>query len=218
MSRMAKRIIMSVAGVVLGGMSVGLFKLAAFGVDPFQSLMSGLEQLVPIPFGTLYVIVNALLLIFSLIADRHYINLATFINLFLLGYVVQFSYSALLKVFPAPSLTVRIIAIIVAIIIICIASSAYMTADLGVSTYDAVALIFANKWKLGKFKYIRIITDVVCIVLGAALFLLGGGKPASIPAFISVGTIITAFFMGPLIEFFNKTISRPLLDGKKAEQ
>ena len=118
-------------------------------------------------------------------------------------------------------MTVRIIAIIVAIIILCIASSAYMTADLGVSTYDAVALILANKWKIGKFKYIRICTDVICIILGAALFLLGGGKLASIPTFIGIGTIITAFFMGPLIEFFNRTISRPLLDGraeKKTEQ
>ena len=28
---------------------------------------------------------------------------------------------------------------------------------------------------------------------------------------IGVATVITAFFMGPLIEFFNKTVSRPLL-------
>lgn len=215
MSNKMKRIIMSVAGVTLGGLSVGMFKLAAFGVDPFQSFMSGLEQLVPIPFGTLYIIVNALLLIFSLIADRHYIGLATFINLFLLGYIVQFSHEALLGIFPDASMTVRIIAIIIAIVIMCFASAAYMTADLGVSTYDAVALIFANKWKIGKFKYIRICTDAVCIIIGAALFLLGKGKPADIPTFIGVGTIVTAFFMGPLIEFFNRTVWRPFLGEKE---
>ena len=35
MSVMTKRIIMSISGVVLCGMSVGMFKHAALGVDPF---------------------------------------------------------------------------------------------------------------------------------------------------------------------------------------
>ena len=78
-----RRIYMSLAGVIICAMSVGLFKLAALGVDPFQSLMSGLDALIPIKFGTLYVIVNAVLLLFSIIADRHNIGIATFINLFL---------------------------------------------------------------------------------------------------------------------------------------
>ena len=68
-----KRILMSVLGVLLGGVSVGFFKLAAFGVDPFQSFMAGMDQLIPIEFGTLYVIVNGCLLAFALIFDRHYI-------------------------------------------------------------------------------------------------------------------------------------------------
>ena len=80
-----RRIVMSLAGVVICAVSVGIFKLAALGVDPFQSLMSGLDAMIPINFGTLYVIVNVVLLLFSLIADRHNIGMATFINLFLLG-------------------------------------------------------------------------------------------------------------------------------------
>ena len=79
-----KRILMSVLGVIVGGISVGFFKLAAFGVDPFQSFMSGMEKLIPIDFGTLYVIVNACLLLFALVFDKHYINIATMVNLFLL--------------------------------------------------------------------------------------------------------------------------------------
>ena len=87
-----RRILMSVLGVLTGAVSVAIFKMAAFGVDPFQSFMSGADKLIPIGFGTLYVIVNAVLLLFSLVFDRHYIGIATFINLFLLGYVTEFSY------------------------------------------------------------------------------------------------------------------------------
>ena len=207
-----RRIFMSLFGVIICAISVGIFKIAALGVDPFQSLMSGLDKLIPISFGTLYVIVNAILLLFSLFADRHYIGIATFINLLLFGYITQWTYEFLQTVIVNPSMMVRLLCLLIAIVIICFGSALYMTADLGVSTYDAVALILVNKWHIGQFKYIRIVTDVICVLLGAGLFLLGGGKIAEIPTIIGIGTIITAFFMGPLIEVFNQKVAIPLLN------
>jgi uncharacterized membrane protein YczE len=211
-----KRVGMSLFGVVLCAISVGIFKIAALGVDPFQSFMAGLDALVPISFGTLYVIANAVLLIFALVFDRHYIGLATFINLFMLGYITQFTYEFLQTVIINPSLIVRLLCLAIAVVLICLASAFYMTADLGVSTYDAVALIISNTWKKGKFQYVRICTDLVCVILGAALFFASGKSVSQIPTIIGVGTIITAFFMGPLIEFFNVHVARPFLAGKKA--
>lgn len=117
---LVKRILMSLFGVIICAISVGIFKIAALGVDPFQSFMAGL---------------------------------------------------------------------------------------------DAVALIIVNTWKRGKFQYVRIITDVVCVLLGVALFLISGGAVRGIIAIAGVGTIITAFFMGPLIEFFNVHCARPILNG-----
>ena len=210
-----ERILMSVLGVLIGAASVGLFKLAAFGVDPFQAFMSGLDQLVPIEFGTLYIIVNVCLLLFALIFDRRYLGLATFINLFLVGYVVQFSYDTLRALIPDPSMAVRCISFVVGFVILCFALSMYITASLGVSTYDAIALVMAEKWKIGQFKYIRICSDVICVAAGAGLFLLGGGKAADLPAMIGLGTILTAFFMGPLIDFFNRKVSIPFLERRK---
>jgi len=202
---------MSLFGVIICAISVGVFKLAALGVDPFQSLMSGLEKIIPIEFGTLYVMVNAVLLLFSLIADRHNIGIATFINLFLLGYITQFTYDYLQKLIPDPSMTVRIICLIIGIVVICFGSSLYMTANLGVSTYDAVAIVMADKWKWGKFKYIRVCTDLVCVIIGCILFVIAGNPIGKIPSIAGVGTIITAFFMGPLIDLFNKKIAEHFL-------
>lgn len=210
-----RRIAMSLFGVIICAIAVGIFKIAALGVDPFQSFMSGMDQLIPIEFGTLYVIVNACLLLFSIIVDRHNIGIATFINLFLLGYITQFTYEFLQTIFIEPSMIVRLLCLLVGIGVICFGSALYMTADLGVSTYDAVAIVFAHKWKLGKFQYIRIACDFVCVLLGTVIFLTGGGKIAEIPTVVGVGTIITAFFMGPLIEFFNVKIARPLLKEKR---
>lgn len=214
MNAKTKRIFMSLGGVIVCAISVGIFKIAALGVDPFQSLMSGLDKLIPIPFGTLYVIVNVILLSFSLIADRHYIGIATFINLFLLGYITEFTYNYLQTVIVNPSMLTRALCLIIGIVIICFGSAFYMTADLGVSTYDAVAIILSYKWKVGPFKYVRIGTDLICVVLGCIIFVIGGGSIAQIPTIAGIGTIITAFFMGPLIEYFNVKVARPLLNKK----
>jgi len=206
---------MSILGVMTGAVSVAVFKMAAFGVDPFQSFMSGISKLIPISFGTLYVIVNAVLLAFSLIFDRHYIGIATFINLFLLGYVTEYSYKLFQWIVPEPSMPLRIVFLIVGIVIICIGSSLYITADLGVSTYDAIALIMANKWRIGQFKFIRVCTDLCCVILGVVMFIAGGGHIGKITTIAGIGTIITAFFMGPLIEFFNVHIARKILGDSK---
>ena len=215
MDKTGRRIVMSLCGVIICAVAVGVFKLAAFGVDPFQSLMSGLDELIPIKFGTLYVIVNAVLLVFSLIANRHAIGIATFINLFLLGYITQFTYEYMQTVFTAPSVIARVLFLAVAIVVICFGSALYMTADLGVSTYDAVAITMAEKWHWGKFKFIRIATDLVCVVLGVVCYLSGGGKWSGVPAVAGIATVITAFFMGPLIDFFNRKAAQPLLNGAK---
>lgn len=213
-----RRIGMSLFGVIICAISVGIFKIAALGVDPFQSLMAGLDKMIPISFGTLYVIVNAILLIFSIVVDRHNIGIATFINLFLLGYITDWTYKWLQTIIIDPALWLRVLCLLVAIVIICFGSAFYMTADLGVSTYDAVAIVMSGKWNLGKFKYIRIATDLVCVILGIVFFLIGGGQTNMIITIVGAGTIITAFFMGPLIELFNDKFARPFLAKAKNDK
>lgn len=205
--KLKKRIFMAFIGVLVSGLSVGLFRNSAFGTDPFQVFANGISNKVTfIDFGTLYMIINLLMLLLIFILNRHHIGISTFINIFLLGYVVQFSDDVVRGLIGEnPSMVVRIILMILGIVILCFASAMYFTADLGVSTYDAVALIMEER-KLGKFKILRIITDVICVAVG---FFLG--------AIVGVGTLVTAFFMGPLIDFFNVHVARPFLYGKEGQ-
>ena len=206
-----KRILMSLTGVIITAISVGAFKFAALGVDPFQTFMTGMDALIPIDFGTLYVIINAVLLLFALAFDRHYIGISTLINLFLLGYVVDFTVHLLTVLILEATIVIRVLSFLLGFVFLCLGSSMYMTADLGVSTYDAIALVCTNKWKLGKFRYIRITTDIACILLGVTAFLVSGGSANQISGFLGIGTVLTAFFMGPLIDLFNRKIAQPLL-------
>jgi len=213
-----KRVFMSGLGVIICGISVGMFKHAALGVDPFQSLMSGLDAVVPVRFGTLYVIANLILLVFALIFDRHKIGLATLINLFLLGYIAEYSQHLFERLLPSPALPVRLILLGVAIVIMCLASAFYFTADLGVSTYDAVALIWSEKQQKIPFAVCRVITDFSCVLTGVLLCRTAGFSLQEIAGVVGIGTIITAFFMGPLIEVFNKKIAEPFLRGQDAKR
>ena len=217
MNQMVKRILMSVFGVALCGVSVGMFKFAALGVDPFQSLMSGLDAVIPIRFGTLYVIVNAVLLLFALIFDRKKIGIATFINLFLLGYIVEFSQGLCEKLMPDAPIWLRVVILLIAIVILCLSSALYFTADLGVSTYDAVALVWSQKQSKIKFAYCRVICDFICVATGVGLLLLSGQSITEIFGSVGIGTIITAFFMGPLITFFIVRVAQPLLGNQKSD-
>ena len=203
-----RRILMSVLGVLICGISVGMFKHASLGVDPFQSLMSGLDAVIPIRFGTLYVVVNLLLLLFALCFDRSKTGLATVINLFLLGYIAEFSQNWCRAVFPSMGLAGRFLMLAIAIVIMCLASAFYFTANLGVSTYDAVSLIWSEKQSRIPFQYCRIICDSACVLAGLILCKIGG---ENISGVISIGTVITAFFMGPLISFFNRKVAEPFL-------
>ena len=200
------RLWMSCLGVIVCGISVGLFRTAALGVDPFQSLMSGLDNVIPIGFGTLYVIVNAALLLFSLVFDRRKIGLATVINLTLLGYVAEYSQKLFLLAFPEAALPLRVILLAVAIVVMCFGSALYFNADLGVSTYDAISLVISEKQKKISFQGCRILSDLVCVSLGVLLCKLARLSWREIGAFVGFGTIVTAFFMGPLIGFFSRRL------------
>lgn len=206
MSEKSRRIIMTISGVLIAGFSVGMFSFSAFGMDPFQVLAHGIWMHTPIGYGTFYSIINLIMLIFIFMIDRKKIGLGTFINIFLLGYVVQLSSWLLETWIPNPTIGIKIMFLIVGIVIMCFGSSLYYIGDLGVSTYDAVALILSEK-KVARFQYCRIGSDLICTLVG---YLLG--------ATVGIGTVVTAFFMGPIIAVFNRKVSIPLRYGKEKEK
>lgn len=201
------RIIMTVFGVFLCAIAVGFFKCSLFGVDPFQCFAQGsfgrFDQMFG-QYGTYYMVISLVMLVVDLFLDKHYIGVATFINLFLTGYVVDFSQHTINSFCPDPNMVTRVIFLAIGVVVMCFASSLYMTSDLGVSVYDAIPIVISNRQSKVPFKFCRIITDVICVAIGTACGLLPG-----------LGTIITAFFMGPLVDFFNRKFSQPFLARQK---
>ena len=202
MAEFKKRLIMCISGVFLSGVAAGIFGFTAFGMDPFQVFAHGLWGLTPLSYGTFYVILNGILLAFMFFFNRRMIGLGTIINLFLLGYVVEYTDLILGRVFPSPSVLLRVVLMIFALILSSLAASLYFVAEMGVSAYDWIALTISDK-KRWAFRVVRIATDFICVLTGG---LLG--------ATVGIGTVLTAFCMGPIIQFFNENVSMPLRYGK----
>lgn len=75
-----------------------------------------------------------------------------------------------------------------------------MDIQLGVSPYDAIAPLIADKtgWR---YTPVRIGQDILVVT---AAFLLNGP--------VGISTVITGFFAGPLITMFSDKISKPAIE------
>ena len=209
-----KRIMMSLGGVLLLAVAVTFFKFAALGVDPFQAFVSGLDELIPLNFGTVYLLVNVVFFILVIFVERKLIGFVTILNMFLIGYLAQWGVEGLKLLLPDAAMWIRVIFLLFGVLIFAFSLSMCISANLGVSTYDAISLIVVNKWNKGKLSYMRIVIDLASVLLGMVFYFLGGGKLKDITAIISVGTILAVFFTGPLIAFFLEKVTTPMLLGK----
>ena len=211
-AELVRRSIGTVLGVLFVGVGVGFYRMALFGMDPFQTLMGGLDAIIPtVSFGTLWLATLVTMLIVPLIFKRSLVGPGTIINLLAVGYVIDVSHQFLLNNIPNHSLALRTLWLIIGLIIISMAMAFYFTANMGVSAYDAIALVIAERHPRIPFKYWRIICDWTCLIAGVTLFLLAGNGISGLNTLIGIGTIIAAFGMGPLITLFSEKIARPIL-------
>lgn len=199
-----KRIGMSFFGVIVTGFCVGALQKADLGADPFTCFVTGIGNIFHSTYSTFYLLVTGVLLVGVFFIEKHYIGIATLINLFLTGAAADLMRGLLDSLFPEPQVAVRVGIMLAGILGTCFSASIYFTADLGVSAYDAVSLIAANKYKLMAFRLCRIATDSICVLTGLLFHVT-----------IGVGTIITALFMGPVIQWFNTHVSEPFLYGRR---
>lgn len=196
---------MSATGVGLTGVGVGVLQATRLGVDPYTSFVSGFQNLMHLPYSVTYWIVTACLLVTAFIFGRRLLYIATVLNLVFLGLIADGVRFLLEPVLDGAQLPLRLVFLVIGLLILGFSAALYYTADLGVSAYDAQALMLhQNIVRRGPFRYCRIFTDAVCTAVGFVLH-----------ADIGIATLITALFMGPLIDLFTKTVALPLLGIKE---
>lgn len=211
---MVKRTVLSFISVFITGFAVSLFSLSEFGVDPFTSMNMNVSSVVGIRFGTYQLIVNIAILIFVVIvAHRGLVGIGTVFNMIFVGYTCEF-FEELFSPLANSGLPVRLLLLAAGIVTMCFSSSLFFTANVGVGPYDTLAFMLTQAIKI-PMKWTRVMTDVCVVFIG---FVVSGGLSVALQGNFSeiknigIGTVITAFCMGPLVNFFNKHVSSKILN------
>lgn len=199
----AKRMVIMFMSILLMGFAVSVFSYSGMGVDPFTALNMSISAKLGISFGFLQMCVNGVVLVLvALTADR-LINVGTIVNMVGVGYVCEFFTSIYNQFLPKENpFAVRLVLMALGVFLLSLSASLYFNCNVGVSPYDALGFVMEEKTKL-KYRWCRVVTDLICT--GVA-FLLGGP--------IGIGTVVTAFFMGPVISFCDNSISKKVLQAK----
>lgn len=195
----ARRIVFMLLGNVIVGLGSGVMRKIAFGTDPFTLMNLGLCSTLGMDFGTFQLLLNLLLLALVFLFGRRHIGLGTVVNMIFIGYLSDFSLYGLNALLGLTlSFGLRVALMVPAVAVICLGASLYMEADLGISPYDAMAFLLMRllKGRLS-FRMSRILTDMFCVAVGVALSSVAG-----------VGTLLFAFFTGPLVVFFRQRAAR----------
>ena len=213
---MVKRIVLSFFSIIIMGLGISLFSVSGFGVDPFTSMNMNIASTFGLSFGTYQLIVNAVILIYVIVvAHRGLVGVGTVFNMVGCGYACEFFEGVINPLFADnSSFAVRIPLLIAGILTLCFACSLFFNANVGVGPYDALGFMLSRGTKL-PHKWVRVFTDIAVILIGLTI---SGGLTALLHGNFSeihnigLGTVITAFCMGPLINVFNKYVSSKILN------
>lgn len=200
----SRRIIIMVLGNIFLGLGISIFKLSGLGNDPFSGMVMALSAKIGLEYANFLVFLNVFLFLIEFFTGRHFIGVGTFVNAIFLGYIVTFFYNLILSFTTAPTLLwQQVVTVCIGVIVTSFGVSMYQTPDAGVAPYDSLSLIMTERFPKITYFWNRIATDAVC----ALVCWLSGG-------IIGLGTLLSAFGLGPFIHFFNIHITEKLVNGK----
>ena len=204
---MAIRIAASIIGVFFVGASVGVFQSTALGNDPFSCMNTSISKVIGWDFSVWQLLLNVIIFIPSLLFYRKAIGFGTIFNMVFVGVFADII-RPLMEKYAAPhyNFPIRLFLMIFAVVLICVGVALYVSSDLGMAPYDALAYIL-QKFTGINFSYFRIATDIICVLLGF-FFGLSIGIQFEV---VGIGTVITAFGTGPIVRLFQEKIFVPLM-------
>ena len=200
------QILLAFVGLSLSGAGVGIFLYSNLGVDPASALTQGFGNVFNLRYGVMAAIINIVILVIVFIIDKKYVNVASIMAAFLIGFTADLVSVLLpLLIVGQPPIMVRYVMILVGCTIMGLGIATYIRAELGIGAIDLVSEIISDKCKL-TYRWVRIAGDVAFVVVG---FFLGGE--------LGVGTLVAALLTGPIVQLFRPLV-RKIVDPLLAEK
>jgi uncharacterized membrane protein YczE len=197
--RLGRRLPQLYAGLFLYGWSMAMMIQADLGLDPWDVLHQGLTHYLPLTFGTITIIVGAVVLLLW-IPLRQWPGFGTVSNVIVIGLAADFGLSAL----PAPhALPIRIGLLIGGVVLNGLAGAIYLGSQFGAGPRDGLMTGLVARTG-GSLRLLRTAIEVSVLVIG---FFLGGT--------VGLGTVLYAITIGPLVQFFLPWVAVQLNPGTR---
>lgn len=192
------RIVILFVGLTIAHFGVTLFLLSNLGADPFNVLIQGLYRTVDamtgwsfLTHGNVHRVICFLIILILLIVDRSYIKIGTLICMFCGGPIIDVFTKLIVTVLGETyAMPVKIIMLALGCVILAFGMTIVIKSDAGTGPNDLVAIVLSDKTKV-RFGIMRIVVDFTFVLVG---FFIGGT--------FGVGTIVCAFLVGPVADFF----------------
>ena len=198
-----KRLTVMVLGNIFLGMGISIYKFAGLGNDPFSGMVMALSDVVGMPYANFLVVLNLFIFLLELLFGRNLIGAGTIVNAFGLGYFVTFFYEVWLHFFVLPgTLAAKILVMLAGTVVTGFGLSFYQTPNAGVAPFDSLSIIMTKRIPKIPYFWHRMFTDALCALV---CFLAGG--------IVGPGTLVSAFGLGPVMNFFNVHFTRKLFAG-----
>ena len=194
MYRPARRLAQLYAGLVLYGASMALQIRAGLGLDPWDVLHQGLADRTGLSFGTVVIVVGALVLL-AWIPLRQWPGFGTVSNVIVIGLAVD---AALARLPDAGSLPVACAMLIAGVGLNGVAGAVYIGAGLGPGPRDGLMTGLVRRTGRS-VRLVRTTIEVTVLVAGAVL----GGT-------VGVGTVVYALSIGPIVHAVLPRLTVPL--------
>lgn len=198
----AKGLLILLAGLTIAHLGVTLFVLSNMGQDSFTTFVQGISKIPLIAdlaarlgveaLGTCHVAICILLMVGMALTTRGYVKPGTVVCAFCGGWIIDLFRWMLGGVIQDSSpVWLRLTAMVLGCVILALGMSIVISSKSGTGPNDLIAIILTDKIRKVDFQWVRIACDVILVAVG---WLLGGT--------VGVGTIVAAFLIGPVVQFF----------------
>lgn len=194
------RFIWMMLGIAMMGCGVAVLIKLKLGTDPYASFVSGLSGSLHISYGNTQLMIQGVLFIGILLFGRRMIGIGMIANMVLIGYITDW-FTIFLDTFLAPSvwenIVVRCVLLFPALAVVILGAALYMAVDLGMSPFDGIPFIIAERIPKVPFRIVRMGWDFLFMIMG---FILGGT--------VGIITILQTMFLGPVIAWVRKKLEK----------